>query len=99
MITVVSRDLDLQEYTQKETSSLAAQFHMVDWDNFGMAMKYLPSVYQTNVIKLVHDWVYDGHQQDLFPNLEALRAYLAGCGNIETHQHNISLFDPPMIHH
>ena len=68
---------------------------MVDWDNFGMAMKKLSPVYQTNVVKMAHDWGYESYQQDLFSNPEAASTYPVGRGNIENHQNYISCFAPP----
>ena len=72
---------------------------MVDWDNFETAINKSRAVYQTNIIKMVHDWVNDGHQKKLFQNPEDPSEHKCptGCGQIETHQHYLSCFAPPMI--
>ena len=58
---------------------------MVDWDNFGMAMKKLSPVYQNNVVKMAHDWGYESYQQDQFSNPEAASTHPVERGNVENH--------------
>ena len=75
------------------------QSHMVDWDNFETAINKSPAVYQTNIIKMVHNWANDGHQKKQFkcPEDPIEHKCSTGCDQIEAHQHYLSCFAPPMI--
>ena len=41
-------------------------FEIVHWEGFDNYMWSLAKVQQTNVVKLVHDWVNDGQLKELF---------------------------------
>ena len=59
---------DLQVYICKKNTWTNAVFRSVDLIGFQGYMTKLDNVQQTNVIKLVHNWIHDGQQKDLFAN-------------------------------
>ena len=65
-ILEASHDLDLQHYICNKTGWSPETFTSVDWPGLGDYMKTIPSTKQTNVIKMVHDWIHDGYQKYLF---------------------------------
>lgn len=66
----------------------------VDWNGFQGYMAELDNVRQNNVIKLVHNWINNGQQQDLFSNQQHFTQYPAECCQIETH---MSCYAPPIL--
>ena len=87
----------LQSYICDKNKWSNTVFQSVDWMGFNGFLSKLDNVRQTNVIKLVHNWINDGHQQDLFSNQLHFTECPADCGQIETHQHYISCYAPPML--
>ena len=57
----------------------------------------IPAVRQTNIIKMTHSWIHGGHQEDLFSTEGDMHLYPAACGEMESHQHYISCYAPPMV--
>ena len=45
---------------------------------------------------MVHSWIHDGYQKDLFATDGEVHMCPAGCGRQEEHQHYISFYAPPM---
>ena len=88
---------DIKDYICKKNAWSSKTFESVDWKGFKGYMGKLDKVRQTNVIKLVHNWVNDGHQQDLFAKQTHFTECPAECGQIEHHQHYLSCYAPPMI--
>lgn len=52
---------------------------------------------QTNERKMVHNWIHDEQQQDLFAKETQFTQYPVECGKIEYHQHDMACYAPPMI--
>ena len=46
---------------------------------------------------MVHNWIYNGQQQDLFAKQTHFTHCPAECGKIEYHQHYMACYAPPMI--
>jgi len=81
---------DLQTYICNKNIWTNAVFKSVDWIDFQGYMSKLDNVRQTNVIKLVHNWINDGQQYDLFSNQQHFSQCPAECDQIETNHHYIS---------
>ena len=55
------------------------------------------AVRQTNMIKMVHNWINNGEQQGIFSQGAELIRYPAECGKVEYHQHYLSCYSPLML--
>lgn len=81
---------DLQAYICKKNTWINTVFKSVDWMGFQGYTTKLDNVWQTNVIKLVHNWNNGGQQQDFFANQHHFSQCPAELGQIERHQHYMS---------
>ena len=45
-------------------------YNTIDWEAMGSALRKMKDTEATNVIKMVHGWQYDGHQKDLFYDID-----------------------------
>ena len=95
-ILEASHNMNLQQYICDKSGWSIATFSSVDWHGLGAYMKSIPNTKQTNVIKMVHNWIHDGYQKDLFATEGEAHICPAECGRREAHQHYISCYAPPM---
>ena len=97
-IIEATHDLDLNDYIYNKANWSSEIFATVDWGGFKLYMNTLPGTRQTNVIKITHDWIHDGHQNTLFSTKGEAHLCSAECGIAEAHQYYIACFAPPMMH-
>ena len=90
--------MDLKQYICTKSSWTSAIFDTVDWEGFNTFMHSINNTRKTNVIKMTHDWIHDGHQKTLFSKEGEMHLCPAECGLMESHQHYVACFAPPMIH-
>ena len=96
-ITFASHGQQLQDYICEKAKWSTQIFQTVDWEGFYSYLKSLDAIRKTNVIKLSHNWVNDGHQKDLFSQGIETTLCPAECGLMETHQHYLSCYAPPLM--
>ena len=96
-IMLASHGRALQDYICEKSKWTAPTFHSIDWSGFHSYIRTLSKVKHTNVVKLVHNWVNDGHQKGLFLESTEPTACPAECGRTENHQHYLACFAPPML--
>ena len=65
-ILMASHGAAVQEYIYEKSKWSSSTFNSVDWVNFDRYVNTLDRVQHTNVVKLAHNWVNDGHQRDSF---------------------------------
>ena len=95
-IMMAAYDEELESYICKKYTWINAVFRSVDWMGFQGYITTLDNVRQTNVIKLVHNWIHDGQKQDLFANQHHFSQCPVECDQIEYHQHYMSCYVPPI---
>ena len=93
---MAAHDNNLQTYICDKAGWSSQVFHYVDWEGLDSYLSSLPAATQTNAIKMVHNWIHDGHQKDLFSTEGEVHMCPADCGRWEAHQHYISCYAPPM---
>ena len=98
VIMEATHDLDLKQYICTKSSWTSEILDTVDWEGFNTFMNSINSIRQTNVIKMTHDWIHDGHQKTLFSKEGEMHLCPAECGLMESHQHYVACFAPPMIY-
>ena len=64
-IMEATHDLELKQYICTKSSWTSEIFDSLDWEGFRSYMQSITSVRQTNVIKMTHEWIHDGHQKDV----------------------------------
>lgn len=69
----------------------------MDWEGFKGYIGKLDKLQQTNVIKLVHKWIHDGQQHDLFAKQTHFTECQAECGQFEYNQHYILCYVQSMV--
>ena len=66
---MASHSSDLRRYICTKNQWISQVFESMDWQDFHLYMESLDKVRQTNVIKLEHNWIHDGHQKDIFSKI------------------------------
>ena len=85
-ITEIITSPFLQEYLQDKNKWDTQTFNSINWKAMGAFMKSLTGEQETNVIKLVHNWQNDGHQNHLHSEGKETPECPV-CGKYEHHYH------------
>ena len=97
-IMMASHANNLQEYIRDKAGWSLQVFHSIDWQGLDNYLGSISAVSQTNAIKMIHNWIHDGYQKDLFAKEGDVHLCPAECGRQEAHQHYISCYVPQMTH-
>ena len=89
-IIEVSHAKHLKEHIREKMKLDESMFNTMNWSGMESYMETTIIVRQTNVVKMLHDWVNEGQQQDLFLNDKEVTQYPAECGRVDHHKHYTS---------